>query len=338
MRVTSRCYSAGRKPNPLVRGSSRATSAKGPHDPVSDDAAVPTIRTALPGPNGGWLERDEQFTSRRRTRRVYPLVVERGSGARHRGRGRQPLPRLHRRHRRHRDRALPPGSRRRHPGPGRQADPHVGHRLLLRARRSTWPSGWRGWRRATAPKRVFFTNSGAEALEAALKLARWHTGRSRGRSPSSARSTAAPTGPCRCPARSSSHRRGFSPLVPDIHHVPFPRGCTTARPQRLRLRPADRGDAAAADGPAGRSGGHLRRADPGRGRLPRAAARLPAGAARAVRPARHPARRRRGADRHGPHRASCSPSSTGASSRTSSAWPRASPAACRSARSSPGTR
>jgi len=22
------------------------------------------------------------------------------------------------------------------------------------------------------------------------------------------------------------HRRGFSPLVPDIHHVPFPRGCT----------------------------------------------------------------------------------------------------------------
>ncbi len=28
-------------------------------------------------------------------------------------------------------------------------------------------------------KRVFFTNSGAEALEAALKLARWHTGRTR---------------------------------------------------------------------------------------------------------------------------------------------------------------
>src|SRR5436305_3990020 len=30
-----------------------------------------------------------------------------------------------------------------------------------------------------SPKRVFFTNSGAEALEAGLKLARWHTGRSR---------------------------------------------------------------------------------------------------------------------------------------------------------------
>src|SRR5262249_22062770 len=23
------------------------------------------------------------------------------------------------------------------------------------------------------------------------------------------------------------HRRGFSPLVPDIHHTPYPRGCTT---------------------------------------------------------------------------------------------------------------
>src|SRR5437762_10817043 len=31
----------------------------------------------------------------------------------------------------------------------------------------------------TRPKRVFFTNSGAEALEAGLKLARWHSGRSR---------------------------------------------------------------------------------------------------------------------------------------------------------------
>ena len=31
----------------------------------------------------------------------------------------------------------------------------------------------------TRPKRVFFTNSGAEALEAGLKLARWHTRRSR---------------------------------------------------------------------------------------------------------------------------------------------------------------
>jgi 4-aminobutyrate aminotransferase len=74
------------------------------------------------------------------------------------------------------------------------------------------------------PKRVFFTNSGAEALEAGLKLARWHTHRSRaiaffgafhGRT----------YGAMSLSGSKLVHRRGFSPLVPDIHHVAFPRGC-----------------------------------------------------------------------------------------------------------------
>jgi 4-aminobutyrate aminotransferase len=72
------------------------------------------------------------------------------------------------------------------------------------------------------PKKVFFCNSGAEALEGALKLARLHTRRTRvvaffgafhGRT----------YGAMSLSGSKIVHRRGFSPLVPDIHHVNFPR-------------------------------------------------------------------------------------------------------------------
>ncbi len=70
------------------------------------------------------------------------------------------------------------------------------------------------------PKQLFFTNSGTESIEAALKLARYATGRSHfiaflgafhGRS----------MGSLSLGASKSLHRRGFAPLVPNVTHVPY---------------------------------------------------------------------------------------------------------------------
>jgi 4-aminobutyrate aminotransferase len=72
-----------------------------------------------------------------------------------------------------------------------------------------------------SPKKIFLTNSGTEAVEAALKLARFATKRKHivaffgafhGRTMGSLSLTAS----------RSSHRAHFSPLVPDIHHLPYP--------------------------------------------------------------------------------------------------------------------
>ena len=69
--------------------------------------------------------------------------------------------------------------------------------------------------------RVFFTNSGAEAIEAAFKLARQHTGRKHmiaffgafhGRTLGALSLTASKVG----------QRSGFGPLIPQVSHVKFP--------------------------------------------------------------------------------------------------------------------
>ncbi len=180
----------------------------------------------------------------------------------------------------------------------------------------------------TRPKRVFFTNSGAEALEAGLKLARWHTGRQRalaffgafhGRT----------YGAMSLSGSKLVHRRGFAPLVPEIHHVHFPRdpsrsGETYVREieetMLRRIAPPDEIAAVFVEPIQGEGGYFV----------------SPEGFLPAL---------RKMCDRHGillvadevqtgmGAPASCSRSSTGASSRTSCAWPRASPAACRWARS-----
>ena len=71
-----------------------------------------------------------------------------------------------------------------------------------------------------APRRVYFGNSGAEAIEAALKLARYHTGRDKfigflggfhGRT----------MGALSLTASKSVQRARFGPLVPGVTHIPY---------------------------------------------------------------------------------------------------------------------
>jgi 4-aminobutyrate aminotransferase len=189
-----------------------------------ENCAVPHIKTALPGPRAQeLLARDHEYMSPSYTR-IYPLVCARGSGAVIEDvDGNLFLD-------------FTAGIAVTSTG---HCHPKVVAAIQDQAARLIHMSGTDFYYEpqidlaqrlaevapGTSPKRVFFTNSGAEALEAALKLARWHTGRSRalaffgafhGRT----------YGAMSLSGSKLVHRRGFSPLVPDIHHVPFPRGCT----------------------------------------------------------------------------------------------------------------
>jgi 4-aminobutyrate aminotransferase len=70
------------------------------------------------------------------------------------------------------------------------------------------------------PKRVFFTNSGAEAIEAALKLARSHTGRLRALAFLNA-FHGRTYGAMSLSGSKPIHRRTFAPLVPEIQHARY---------------------------------------------------------------------------------------------------------------------
>ena len=138
--------------------------------------------------------------------------------------------------------------------------------------------------RRTPPRleRVLFTSTGTEAVEAALKLGRAATGRTRvvstehgfhGLTLGSLSANGNPEFTAR-----------FEPLLPGFARVPF------GDLERARGRAAPRGRRRLP-----------RRAGAGEGREP-AAARLPRGRAGAVPPLRHALLRRRGADRLRPHR------------------------------------
>src|SRR5262249_33399567 len=143
-----------------------------------DNVPVPCLRTPLPGPKAQQLlDRDHRFVSPSYTR-AYPLVVARGSGAVIEDvDGNLFLD-------------FTAGIAVTSTG---HCHPHVVAAIKDQADKLLHMSGTDFYYEPqidlaqrlaeSAPgdsaKRVFFTNSGAEALEAALKLARWHTGRSR---------------------------------------------------------------------------------------------------------------------------------------------------------------
>ena len=231
------------------------------------------------------------------------VTILRGGARRRRdgrGRRRQPVPRLRRRHRGQRHGTL--ASRR---GGGDQG-PGAASSCTCPARTSTTSRGAprRELRaRRSRARAVFFANSGAEAIEAAMKLARYSTARQHDRV--SRRVPRPHLGRCadleqvRPAQRLRPVDAGRLPhAVRQLLSCPVslkPESCAAECLGNLE-------DRSCCTSLARRGGGGHRRADPGRGRLRGARAAIPSAAAGPHAEARHPARRRRGAVRHGPHR------------------------------------
>lgn len=190
-----------------------------------ESLTTPEIRTELPGPNAArMIERDERYTSPSYTR-VYPLVVKRAEGAMMED---------------------VDGNRFLDFNAGiavcatGHCHPRVVQAIQSQAADLIHMSGTdffyepqaalaqklaelasQSPRAASRGKKVFFTNSGTEAIEAAIKLARYHTGRQNiiafygafhGRTMGSLSLTAS----------KYVQRRGFAPFVPGVTHVTYP--------------------------------------------------------------------------------------------------------------------
>lgn len=186
-----------------------------------DDMPVPNLQTILPGPKAkNFLERDRMYVSPSYTR-DYPLVVKSGSGAviedvdgnlfldftagiavTNTGHCHPEVVA-----------AIKDQAETLIHMSG--TDFYYGPQVDLAERLAKLAPG-------TTQKKVFFCNSGTEANEAALKLSRWHTKRNRvisffgsfhGRT----------YGSMSLSGSKKIHRQGFSPLVPDVHHVNYPK-------------------------------------------------------------------------------------------------------------------
>lgn len=181
---------------------------------------VPHLQTELPGPNARkMIQQDEQYTSPSYTR-VYPLAVKRGEGA-----------------------VIEDvdgnlfldftagiavcSTGHCHPrvvgAIQRQAGEllHMSGTDFYYAPQANLARKLAEIAPGDSAKRVFFTNSGTESVEAAFKLARYHTGRQRmiaffgafhGRTMGAVSLTGSKV----------AQRRGFGPLVPGVTHVNYP--------------------------------------------------------------------------------------------------------------------
>jgi 4-aminobutyrate aminotransferase len=181
--------------------------------------AEPCVLGPLPGPRArAWLERDARVMSPSYTR-MYPLVVKRGRGAMIEDLDGNLFldftagiavtaaghchPRVVAAIRKQAGRLLHMSG----------TDFYYTPQVLLAeglARLAPGPES----------KRVFFTNSGAEAIEAALKLARHHTGRPRALAFHKA-FHGRTYGAMALSASKPIHRRGFAPLVPEVEHARY---------------------------------------------------------------------------------------------------------------------
>jgi 4-aminobutyrate aminotransferase len=183
------------------------------------ESKLPRLLTSLPGPKGKEIiERDQQVISPSYTR-SYPLVAERGQGAIVED---------------------PDGNRFLDFAAGiavvatGHCHPKVVQAIQDQAARLIHMSGTDFYYEnmvqlaeklaslvpGDVSRKVYFGNSGTEAIEAAIKLARYHTGRSQfiafvggfhGRTMGSLALTAS----------KSIQKKGFFPMMPGAHHVPY---------------------------------------------------------------------------------------------------------------------
>ncbi|HEU0124318.1 MAG TPA: acetyl ornithine aminotransferase family protein [Bryobacteraceae bacterium] len=182
-------------------------------------SALPELRTELPGPKAAaWIARDQAVLSPSYTR-DYPLVVDHATGASVTDvDGNRFLdmnagiavaatghchPRVTAAIRAQAERLLHMSG----------TDFYYGNMIELAERLAALAPGG-------GPRKVFFGNSGTEAMEAAMKLAKYATGRDKfvaflgsfhGRSQGSLSLTAS----------KAVQRAGFGPLLPGVVHIPY---------------------------------------------------------------------------------------------------------------------